>query len=297
MNAAVIALLAVNILYGINYAVAKYIMPVPFNPTGIIFMRSAGALILFWLLAFTRPIEHIDPKDWIRLLLCSVFGVMLNQTLFFEGLNRSSPVESALVMTISPILVLLFSAGVGLEKMQKTKWIGILLSGGGAVALILQRQEGVLFSQSHGFGNLLVLINAASFSVFLVMVKPLMKKYSPITVMAWVFTFGMPMTAILGLPDLAKTNLTSISTEVWWAVAYVVIGVTFLAYLLNIYALKRVNASLVSAFIYLQPLLAGVIQLFFGDFMMSNTLITASIFIFVGLFLMTIEQKEKGVPN
>jgi len=285
MRPAVLALLLVNLLYGINYAVAKSIMPFPFHPTGIIFMRSAGALLLFWLVAFTRPVERIHTGDWIKLILCALFGVMLNQTLFFEGLNRSSPIESALIMTLSPILVLLISAAAGLEQMRKAKWLGILLSGGGAVALILQRQEGVLFAQSHGFGNLLVFINAASFSVFLVIVKPLMQRYSPITVMAWVFTFGMPMTAVLGMPDLAQTNLEAVSNNAWWAVAYVVVGVTFFAYLLNVFALKRVNASMVSTFIYLQPVVAGVLQAVHGNLSFSWVLFLACFSIFFGLIL------------
>jgi|1048.fasta_scaffold08019_2 drug/metabolite transporter (DMT)-like permease len=285
MKAAVWALLLVNLLYGINYGVAKSIMPEPLHPTGIIFMRSAGALLLFWIVALSRPIERIQKGDWLRLLLCALFGVMLNQTLFFEGLNRSNPIESALVMTVSPVLVFLFSAQAGLEKLQKTTWAGILLSGGGAAALILHRQEGMVFSQSSGFGNLLIFINAASFALFLVLVKPLMQKYSPITVMAWVFTFGMPMTAVLGIPDLAATPLLEIPAGVWWAVAYVVVGVTFLAYLLNVFALKRVNASLVSAFIYLQPVVAGMLQAFGGKLDFSWTLAWSCAAVCIGLFL------------
>lgn len=285
MKTAVWALLVVNVLYGINYGVAKSIMPEPLHPTGIIFMRSAGALLLFWIATLSRPYERIQKGDWLTLFLCALFGVMLNQTLFFEGLNRSSPVESALVMTLSPVLVLLFSAKAGLEKRQKTTWAGILLSGGGAAALILHRQEGLVFSQSTGFGNLLIFINAASFALFLVLVKPLMQKYSPTTVMAWVFTFGMPMTAVLGIPDLAATPLADLPARVWWAVAYVVVGVTFLAYLLNVFALKRVKASLVSAFIYLQPVVAGILQAFAGELDFSWALAWACLAIFAGLFL------------
>lgn len=285
MKTAVWALLVVNVLYGINYGVAKSIMPEPLHPTGIIFLRSAGALLLFWIATLSRPYERIQKGDWLTLFLCALFGVMINQTLFFEGLNRSSPVESALVMTLSPVLVLLFSAKAGLEKRQKTTWAGILLSGGGAAALILHRQEGLVFSQSTGFGNLLIFINAASFALFLVLVKPLMQKYSPTTVMAWVFTFGMPMTAVLGIPDLAATPLADLPARVWWAVAYVVVGVTFLAYLLNVFALKRVKASLVSAFIYLQPVVAGILQAFAGKLDFSWALAWACLAIFAGLFL------------
>jgi len=296
MNIAVWALIAVNVLYGINYAVAKTIMPEPILPSGIIFLRSAGALLLFWLSSFfLNSKTKIEKKDWIRLFLCGLFGVMLNQTLFFEGLSRSSPVEAALVMTINPVLVLLISAMLGYEHMKKMKWLGIVLSGGGAAALILQRQEGLIFSESHGFGNLLVLLNAASYAVFLVLVKPLMRKYPPLLVITWVFTFGMPLTAILGIPNLAPSQPALWSASVWWALAFVIIGVTFLAYLLNVYALKQVNASVVSAFIYLQPLVAGMIQLIFADFYFSWTLFLGSISIFLGLYLVVYSPKVKGL--
>ena len=105
-----LALLAANIIYGINYAVAKDVMPNYIEPFGFILLRVLGALSLFWIFHICGNKEKIDRKDFPRLIVCGFFGVALNQLLFFKGLDITSPINASIIMTSNPILVLLISS-------------------------------------------------------------------------------------------------------------------------------------------------------------------------------------------
>ncbi len=294
---AIVALAIVNVLYGLNYTIAQGIMPVYMHAPGLITLRAAGAVAVFWLLLVGQKLERIDRKDWFRMAVCGLFGVALNQTLFFWGLSLSTPINSAVMMTSNPIMVLLLSALLGLEALNLRKFAGILLGASGALWLILSAPGAEGFEAQASLGNTLVLLNAASYAIYLVLSKPLMRKYKPITVIRYVFTFGLPMTLVFGLPDLLNTELSIIPLEVWGRVAYVIVGVTILAYFLNLFALQHVNASLVSMFIYGQPLVAGLYSISVGkDHLTWITLACASL-IFVGVYLVAFKTAKSQTKN
>ncbi len=290
---ALVALATVNVFYGLNYTIAQGIMPAYMHAPGLITLRAIGAVVVFWLLLVGQKLERVDPKDWFRIAACGLFGVALNQTLFFWGLSLSTPINSAVMMTSTPIMVLLLSALLGLEALNLRKISGIFLGAFGAIWLILSAPGAEGFEAKASFGNTLILLNALSYSIYLVLSKPLMRKYKPITVIRYVFTFGLPMTLVFGLPDLLHTDLTIIPLDVWGRVAYVIIGVTILAYFLNLFALQHVNASLVSMFIYGQPLVAGLYSISVGkDHLTWITLACAS-FIFVGVYLVAFKSTKR----
>ncbi len=249
-----LALFTVNLIYGINYVVAKGLMPVVISPAGFILLRVMGAGLLFWLLRLFRP-EKVALPDLLRLFLCSLFGVVINQTMFFEGLMRTSPVNSSIIMVASPILVLVLSAMLIGERVTWLKILGVVLGAGGAVSLVLLGPEDAGRTSSR-LGDLFILVNAASYALFLVMVKPLMARYSAITVMAWCFLFGLLVVLPLGLGDLLAVNWAGITLPIGMALGFVVVMVTFVAYLLNTWALRVVEPSLVGIYIYMQPLMA-----------------------------------------
>lgn len=250
-----VALFLVNLIYGANYVVAKGLMPEVIGPSGFILLRISGAGLLFWLLRAFRP-EKVDLADAWRLVLCAFTGVALNQLCFFHGLMRTAPVNASIIMVVTPILVLVMSALLIGERITHMKLGGILLGAAGALFLLLMRNEASI-GASLG-GDLFIVVNATSYAVFLVMVKPLMRKYSAITVMAWTFLIGWCMVLPLGLADVRALQWAQWDSGTWWAVGFVVVAVTFAAYLLNTWALRVVNPSVVGTYIYLQPLLAAV---------------------------------------
>ncbi len=253
-----LALFLVNLIYGVNYVVAKGLMPVIIEPGGFIVLRVLGAGLLFWALRIFLP-EKIVPSDYKRLFLCALFGVAINQLMFFEGLMRTSPINSSIIMVATPILVLVMAGLLIGERITWAKVLGIVLGALGAVTLVVLEPAGD-GPKSSRLGDLFILINASSYAIFLVLVKPLMYRYSAVTVMAWCFLFGSLLVLPFGFNDLWLVDWAGLSIPVIVALAFVVVMVTFVAYLMNTWALRVVEPSLVGMYIYLQPLMAVLLS-------------------------------------
>jgi len=245
-----LALLGANIIYGANHIIAKGVMPDKIGPSAFIFFRVIGAGILFWILkSFIK--EKIEKKDFIRLIICGLLGVAINQLFFFHGLNLTSPIDASIIITAVPVMVLIFSAFILKEKITIQKLIGITIGAIGAILLIWYGKKAV--GTSSVLGNLFVFVNACSYALYLVLIKPLMKKYNPITIISWVFLFGLVFVIPIGIGDALTTNFDAFTLNTYLTIAFVILGTTFFAYLFNIYALTQVSPSVSGSYIYLQP--------------------------------------------
>ncbi|MES2800241.1 MAG: DMT family transporter [Bacteroidota bacterium] len=280
-----IALFLVNALYGAGHIIAKGVMPDYLSPNVFILLRVTGATILFWILYLLFSREKIDRKDVLLLAFCGLFGVAINQLFFFNGLNLSSSVNSGIIMTVNPILVVILSFFVLKEKLTSFKIFGILLGATGAILLTLS-------SGRHGnstlLGDTFLFINALSYAVYLIISKPLMKKYSPLTVVTYVFTFGLLFVLVfpLTIQELGVTDFSIIPEAAWWKIVYIILGVTFFTYLLTMYGLKYLSASISSSYIFFQPVLLILFIFLLSFFNISEDYshtITADKFIYMGL--------------
>jgi drug/metabolite transporter (DMT)-like permease len=287
-----IALFAVNMLYGASHILAKGVMPSYLTPSVFILFRVFGAAILFWLILSVSRSFKIERKDWIRLVGCGLFGVTVNQLFFFHGLNLSSSVNSGIIMAINPIMVVILSGFALKEKITPIRLTGILIGAAGAVLLTLTGEKTV---SETSLGDLYLLINSFSYAVYLVLAKPLMKKYSPLLVITWVFTIGLGFLFLYPpvLKEFYATNFNSIPSDVWVKIVYVVVGVTFLTYLLTMFGLKYLSPSVSSSYIYFQPVMVigfAFLFLYLGiadDYTSSITLrkIIYMLLIFLGVYL------------
>lgn len=282
-------MIAANLLYGINYIIAKGVMPDHFTPRAIIFIRVSSTVVLFWLFSLFFPKEKVELKDLLKLALCSIFGIAINQIMFFEGLNLTTPVDSSIIMTINPILVLIFSLFLIKEKITIIKISGILLGASGTILLITSQGEISLNSETFT-GNIFIIINAASFALYLVMVKPLVVKYSAWTIMKWIFTFGFIWSFPFCIGPFTEADFSAIPADIVLSMIYIVIGATFLGYLLYNFALKRISPVLVSTYMYLQPLIASAIAVIYsGDKLTIETVISA-VLIFAGVYFVSVSK-------
>ena len=230
-----IALIAVNLIYGLNYVVAKDIMPEYILPNALIWIRVSGATVLFWAVyLFYR--ERVAWRDLLYMALCAVFGVSLNQLFFFNGLNLTSPINAAIIMTSNPILATIVAAILLKERLAFLRIFGVFLGAAAAVFMITSGSE-AHFGASSMRGDVFVLINSATYALYLVMAKPLMQKYKPITVITMVFTFGLIF--ISSWPpvwsEMQLVEWSGIPTKIYAEIGFVIFGVTFLTYLFNIY--------------------------------------------------------------
>lgn len=249
-----LALFIVNVLYGASHVIAKGVMPTYLTPNVFILFRVVGATALFWIVKCFLPKETIAKKDLFLVAICGLFGITINQLCFFHGLNLSSSINSGIIITLNPIMVVIIAWFWLKEPLTKNKIIGILLGALGALLLTL-RSEGA--GSNASLGDILLFVNAFSYAIYLVIAKPLMQRYSPLTVTTYVFTFGMTFVLLFPptLRELAVTNFEKIPSEVWFKIIYVIIGVTFFTYLLTMVGLKYLSASISSGYIYLQPVL------------------------------------------
>ena len=294
-----LAVFGANLIYGMNYVLAKGPMPDYVQPRGFIFMRVVGALGLFWLfrLLWRRQSQgksqKIAKKDYVRLLFCGLFGVCLNQMLFFEGLFRTSEINSSIMMTSNPLIVLIIAALFINERITGPKIIGIIIGGIGATLIILSGDRSV--EGSSRFGDLLILGNSACYAIYLVSVKPLMKKYHPMQIISWVFLFGALFVIPLGFEQFTEINW-DMPPSIIGSILFVIIGTTFFAYLFNIYGVSKLNASVVSSYIYLQPVLATIFALIISyDEKVGGITyekIGYAFLIFIGVYLVSKPQKR-----
>ncbi|MFN8699209.1 MAG: DMT family transporter [Flavobacteriales bacterium] len=294
-----LALSAVALIYGANYVIAKTVMPDPIDPNAFIALRVLGAVILFWLISY-RHVTIPERADWLRIILCGMTGVAINQLFFFNGLSLTSPLNSAIIMTSNPIMVMLIAAWILRSPLSSKKITGVILGTAGAVSILLMSSMDKSV-HSSALGDTFILINSLSYAFYLVLVKPLMKKYHPLNVITWVFTAGLIMVLPFGGTGLYAVDWGVLTTWQWFAVGYVIVFVTFMTYLLNILALSIVSSTTASAYIYFQPLLAGVFSWLFSmildspvhnDFTLLKGVFT--LMIFIGVYLVSIADASKA---
>lgn len=259
-----LALVVVTCIYGASYFISKAVFEaVP--PLALVVIRSLTVTGMMWLLASWRgPRESIQSKaDWGRLVLCGLLGASINQLLFYLGLSYTFQVNASILMTFSPIFVFVTAFFLKTEQLNGGKIIGLLLAGTGAVLISLNGRRPELGLETV-LGDGLILINAASYGMYLVLVQPLLRKYHLLTVIKWVFLFGLFHNLIWGLPELFQVNWQGLSSGIAWGIGYVVLAATFLVFLLNSWALQYVPASAVSIYIYLQPVIVAIAAQFLG---------------------------------
>ncbi|HLV92878.1 MAG TPA: DMT family transporter [Aequorivita sp.] len=288
---ALLAATATETIYGINHTIAKGLMPHIIQPFGFIVLRVGGAAILFWTLSLFTKSERIEKNDWWRIGACAVFGMVLNMLMFFKGLSLSTPINSAVSMTITPVLLLLLTALILKERITWIKSFGIVFGLSGALVLIVFQEKTQTNAPNIPLGNLLFVLNAISYSFYLILVKPLVSKYKPVTLLKFFFLIAFCINLPIGYSELIQVEWSSLNPSEIGQMAFVVVATTFLTYLFNIFALKQLSPSTVGVFIYLQPLVATVFAILMGADTLNALRIGAASLIFFGVYLSTRKPK------
>ena len=290
-----LAALGATIIYGLNHTIAKNVMPIYITPFGFILLRVSGAAILFWVVSFFIKPEKIKKKDWPRLIACSFLGMVVNMLAFFKGLELSTPVNSSVIITISPIIVFIFSAILLKEKIQSLKTIGIISGFVGAVILVLYTSKTGINAPNIPLGNVLFIVNSFAYGLYLVLVKPLIEKYNIITLLKWLFLLAIFLNLPLTFNEFISVKWTDLPiNDAVLPMLFVVVGTTFCTYLFNAYALRTLSPSTVSSFIYLQPIVGIVYAVSTKSDTLSIVSVTGMILIFIGIYLVT---KKKVISN
>ncbi len=271
------ALIAVQVLFATLPIAVKVALRDLTSPSLALLRVSLGAL-LFVILQRILVGERVrSGRDYVELAVYSLFGVIANQLLYITALTLTTATAAQTFVAAGPALTLLIAILMRRETATPLKWVGIGLAALGALYLV-----GVGLSTGAALGNLLALANVTCFSVYLVISRGLLQRYHPLTVITWTFVFGVPGMLPWGAgPVLAEAAHASALT--WLALGWIVVGPTVLAYYLNVYALHQVESSVVSVFVYLQPILTAVLATWLLHERPSARLIPAGLLIFAGV--------------
>lgn len=284
-NLAFLAAIGATTIYGINHTIAKGVMPTYVTPFAFIFLRVVGATLLFWAISFLGPKETIEKKDWLRLVAAALLGMVINMLSFFKGLELSTPINSAVLITISPIIVVLLSAFLIKERITKNKGFGIALGFIGALSLVLFGGEMRGDAPNIPLGNSLFILNSLAYAGYLIVAKKLVEKYHPFTLMKWLFTIAVIVNSPITFGDFLLIEWSSMPLWVYGVVGFVVVGTTFCTYLFNIFAMTELKASTIGAFIYVQPLFGILFALITGKDTLTTVKILSATLVLLGVYL------------
>jgi len=289
-NLALIAAFLATSIYGINHTIAKEVMPIYIGSSGFIMLRLIGATSIFWLISLFAPKEKIERGDFLKIIFASILGMCINMLAFFRGLELSTPINSGVIITLSPVLVLILSYFFLKEKITVKKILGILIGFSGAVFLILNSSKTGINAPNIPLGNSFFLLNASAYAGYLIIVKPLTRKYNIFTLMKWLFLIGLIISAPITFNQFIEVKWTELPWFAIWRMGYVVIGTTFLTYLFNIYALKKLSPTTVGSFIYLQPIITILFALITANDTLDTTKILSCILVFIGVYLVSFKK-------
>ena len=288
-----IALVFTNLFFAINLSAVKHLTNIQLvKPFGLNVVRIGVSVLLFWGMYLLKPANiKIDRQDRMRLFLCALSGIAINQIFFIKGLSLTYPIHAALLLLITPILIVFIAAWILKERLGLFKLSGLALGICGALVLILAKD-----ASGNGanvlLGDLFIIVNAISYTIYFIMVKPLMVKYNAIVVLRWIFTIGLVLVLPFGWIEFTEIPWQHYGTLDFTSMGLIVITGTFLAYLFNLYGIKILGASAAGFYIYTQPVFAALIAMLFLHEQLSLYKIIAAALIFSGVYLANKEFKN-----
>ena len=276
-------------IYGINHTVAKMVMPIYIGSLGLVLLRVLGATIMFWTISLFFKSKPIEKKDRLTILKCGLFGMSINIAAFIAGLDYSTPVNSSILIIISPIFVVILSFFIFKNKINFIKILGIILGFIGAIILILTADSNSSIGRNIPLGNFLFIVNSISYAYYLIIVKPMAEKYDLITLFKWLFLVGLVFNFPLGINQFLEVDWQNLPLiQAILPMAFVVICTTFMTYFLNGYALTKLTSTEVAVFMYLQPIIGVMFAIFTKSDTITLTIVISSMLIFSGVYLTTV---------
>ena len=299
-------MLAASVMWGLMAPVSKAAM----NSDAVSAMlvadvRAFGAAILFWILSLFTKKEKVDKRDYVKFFFAGMFAILLNQCVYVTGVSMTSPVDASIITTTLPIVTMIFAAIFIKEPITGRKAGGVLLGACGALLLVFGNRlmpgaaesVGQTAHLSNLFGDLLCFLAQCSYAVYLVIFRDLIKKYSPITLMKWMFTFASIVMIPVSARSLALTGWSSISFMEYAELAYVLVFGTFLCYLVVPVGQRYLRPTLVSMYNYVQPIVATIVAIIWGMDSFNILKVLAVVLIFSGVFLVNKSKARHAEDN
>ena len=283
-----ISMLVANMLWGLMSPVAKLVLAGALvSPLLLTNFRILGAAVLFWVLSVFLPREHVPVIDLLRLAGAALLAIVFNQGSFIFGVGFTSPGEASIISTTMPMWVMILAALILKEPITLKKAGGIFLAAAGALMLILGAGQGLKGGSNPVVGDILVLTAQLSYALYLTLYKNFIRRYSLVTLMKWMFLFAALAVLPFSIGTIISTPFGDFTTYECIGVVYVVVGGTFISYLLSMNGQKRLRPTVVGIYNYVQPIVATTVGISFGLDELSLLKIFAVVLIFLGVWLVT----------
>lgn len=257
--------------------------------TGIdmVTFRVTGAAILFWITSLFTKKEHVPPRDLFMFIFAGLFGLVLNQCCYTIGLSVTSPINASIVTTSMPIFAMILAALILKEPVTGKKALGVLMGCSGALILIMTSAAALSDKVGDIRGDLLCLAAQFSFALYLSLFRPLVRKYTLFTVNKWMFTYATLMILPFTFSHVSAIEWAAVPARTWMETLYVVVGGTYVAYILMMNGQKTLRPTVVSIYNYVQPLVSVTVSLLTGMGVFSWSQGLAVILVFGGVWLVT----------
>jgi len=284
-----LALVGVQVFFGSLPVIAKVALKVLPAGTLVGFRVAMTALVLALFQAFRGRFWLKRKQDYWKLAILSFFGVVLNQLLFITGLSLTTASNTSLLAVTIPVFTLAVSSMIGEERLRPQKLVGLILAAIGVILLIDPRKAS--FSSQNTIGDLMIVGNSLAYGIYVATSKETITRNGAFRSMMWVFIFASIICVPYGLIAMGPVDIASVSPGIWLIAVYIAIGATAAPYLLNAWALARVNPSIVAVYIYLQPLIGFMMAVVFLGEPIGALFAAAAALIFVGVFLVTYRRQ------
>jgi drug/metabolite transporter (DMT)-like permease len=283
---AILAVILGNFFFGTSVIAVKHISPSLIPPIALTAVRIGVCTVLFWLLYAARPVKMgFTKKDFMLLVFCALTGITMNQTFSMRGMSLTSPIHASLLVLATPITITLLAAWFLKESLNAYKIVGLLFGISGGVLLVFSRDLSSAAGAQQSLGDLFIIMGALSYSVYVIVIRPLMAKYKAMHILQWVFLFGAFASVPLGWQDLQNVSWSAFDGISWFSLVYLVLGATFIAYQLMNYGISKLGASIAGSFIYTQPFFATLASMIILHETLSLPKIGAAVLIMTGVFL------------
>lgn len=291
------SMLGANTMWGLMSPVSKMIMATgAVTPLAVTDLRIGGAMALFWIVSFFQKPEHVNHKDMMTLFFASLFAIVFNQGCFMFGISLSSPGDASIITTSMPLWAMVLAAFILKEPVTGKKVLGIAFGAGGALLLILGSGGNTRTPSAGGntaiWGDLLVLFAQLCYAFYIVFYKNFVSKYSLVTIMKWMFTYSFICLLPFSAKDLADVHWDLLRPVEVAGLAFVVVGATFISYMLIVAGQKRLRPTVAGMYNYIQPLVACAVAVCWGMDSLNLTKAVAVLLIFGGVYLVTASRSR-----
>ena len=286
-----VAMLAANSMWGLMAPLAKFVM-IGGAVSSLVMtdLRVFGAMILFWIFSFFQKPEHVGHKDLMKLFVASLLAIVFNQGSYIFGVGMTSPVDASIITTSMPLIAMILAAIFLKEPITGKKILGIAVGASGALLLILgssQASGTTVKGDNPLLGDVFVLLAQCSYAFYFVLFKNFVTKYSAVTVMKWMFTYAFICLLPFSYSSPLATDWLALDGARIASILFVVVGATFLSYILIIVGQKNLRPTVAGMYNYIQPLVATIVAICWGMDSFNLTKVLSVVMIFGGVWLVT----------